>query len=122
MRLALPGRRAEIHARALRDQLADLEVTLPALLARGEGGAASLHAWFAGLDGVRALLCPALPRAYAAWRRGDGGAALHAAIAAGRTHLGALADEALALHRAAPGSAGAAIESLLASPRAVCGG
>ena len=120
MRLALPSRRAELYARALRDQLADLAVTLPTLLERG--ATASLHAWFADFDGVRELLHPALAPAYAAWRGGDGGAALRRAIAAGTAHFGALADEILALHRDAPTASADAIEALLTSPRAVCPG
>ena len=117
MRLALDSRRAELHVRAVRDLLADLEVTLPTLLDRGAD--AALHAWFANFDGLPELLSPGLTAAYARWRGGDGGAALRAASAAGLAHFRALADEVLALHRAAPGRADTAIESLLASPRAV---
>ena len=120
MRLALTSRRAELYARALRDQLADLEVTLPTLLERG--AAASLHAWFANFDGVRELLQPALAQAYAGWRGGDGGAALRHAIGAGLAHFRGLADEILALHRDAPTASAEAIEALLTSPRAVCPG
>ena len=43
-------RRAELFARAVRDHLADCTVTLPALVARG--ASASIHFWFAGLDGT----------------------------------------------------------------------
>ena len=117
MRLALGGRRAELYTRALRDHLADLEVTLPTLLDRG--ATAALHFWFANLDGVRELLFPGLAPAYAQWRGGDAGAALRRAIATGLAHFRALADEVLALHRGA-GAPAAAIETLLTSPRAVC--
>ena len=71
---------------------------------------------------MRELLHPALAPAYAAWRGGDGGAALRRAIAAGTAHFGALADEILALHRDAPTASADAIEALLTSPRAVCPG
>jgi hypothetical protein len=122
MRLALPGRRAELYARALRDQLADLEVTLPTLLERGAEAAASLHAWFANFDGVRELLYPTLPQAYARWRGGDGGAALRQAIATGVAHFRRLADDILAQYRQATPTSAAGIEALLTSPRAVCPG
>ena len=49
-------RRAELFARAARDHLADCTVTLPALVARG--ASASIHLWFAGLDGLRRELFP----------------------------------------------------------------
>jgi hypothetical protein len=49
-------RRAELLARAVRDHLADCTVTLPTLVARG--ATASIHLWFAGLDGLRRELFP----------------------------------------------------------------
>jgi hypothetical protein len=111
MRLALPSRRAELHARALRDLLADFEVTLPALLERGEP--APVHAWFAAFDGAREALLPALPQAYARWREGDGGSALREAAARGRERFDLLAQRALVLHRAQGDAAAPAIEALL---------
>lgn len=117
MRAALPTRRGELFARALRDHLADFEVTLPTLLARD--ARPSIHVWFANLDGVRELLAPTLKTAYAAWRGGDGGQALHAALARGRRHFTQLAEAALALHARDGAAAGAAIESLLQAPAAV---
>ncbi|MBL0087341.1 MAG: hypothetical protein IPP44_11795 [Ideonella sp.] len=120
MRLSLPGRRADLYARALRDHLADLGVTLPTLLDRG--AEASIHVWFAGLDGVRELLYPGLKDAYHAWQHGDGGAALRRAARAGQAHFEALAQQALALHRCDGDHAGPAIEALLTAPQGVCGG
>lgn len=117
MRLALPTRRGALYAAAVRDLLADLQVTLPTLLARD--AAASIHVWFAQFDGVRAVLAPALPPAYAAWRAGDGGAALRRAIVAGRAHVARLADAVLRLHDHGGPSAGPVIEQLLQSPQAV---
>ena len=57
MRLTLDSRRADGHARAVRDLLADLEVTLPTLLDRGAD--ATLHAWFANFDGLPSCSAPA---------------------------------------------------------------
>jgi hypothetical protein len=112
----LANRRAELFARAARDHLADCLVTLPALLERG--ASASLHFWFAGLDGVRRQLVPALPATYVAWREGDGGRALHAAVLSGATHWTRVCGEILALHADRGPAAGAAIERLAVSAAA----
>ena len=58
LRASLASRRADLYVRALRDHLADCLVTLPTLLQRRAD--ASLHFWFANLEGVRALLFPRL--------------------------------------------------------------
>lgn len=92
--------RGDALVRALRDLLADLGVTLPALLARSEPG--PLHAWFAGYEGLREASFPALAEGYRAWRgpadagsavgaHGDGGTLLRAQCAHGLCHLEALA-------------------------------
>jgi hypothetical protein len=57
------GRRAELLARAVRDNLADCLVTLPGLLQRGTEN--SLHFWFSTFDGLRRELFPRLVEAYA---------------------------------------------------------
>lgn len=116
MRRAL-DRRADMQVRAVRDLIADLETTLPTLLARDD--APSMHFFFATFDGLRAALCPALPRAYAAWHGGDGGRRLRDTCAAALSHFAALADEVLALHARDGDAAGAAIAARLARPDAV---
>ena len=118
MRASLPSRRGELLAAALRDHLADLETTLPALLARG--ASPSLHAWFAAYDGLREALFPGLRLAGRAWRAGDGGAGLDALIGPGREHFTRVAERILALHEQAGDAAAARIESLLDSEEAVC--
>lgn len=117
LRMALPTRRGDHFARAVRDQIADFSVTLPTLLERD--ARASIHVWFASYDGVRELLFPTLKQAYAAWRAGDGGRALDFAIAAGLGHFTRLAQRALELHASQGKAAGTAIEALFASPDAV---
>jgi hypothetical protein len=117
MRLALRSRRAGLLVRAVRDQLADLTVTLPTLL--DDDAAASIHFWFAGFDGVRKALAPSLTRGYQAWGRGDGGQALREAIAGGAVHFARLAEQVLALHAQHGDRAEAPIESLLSAPAAV---
>jgi hypothetical protein len=104
--------------RAVRDHIADLEVTLPALVAGNQG--AALHFWFANFEGVRQQLFPSLADAYAAWRHGDAGHALLAAARAGAAHFRALASQIVALHSAQGRRATPAIERLLTAPEAVC--
>ena len=117
MRLALRQRRTDLHVRAVRDHMADLEVTLPTLLDRGAETA--LHFWFANYDGVREQLFPSLPAAYAAWRGGDAGHALRRAAQAGALHFRGLAGRVLRLHERLGGDAESAIERLLTAPEAV---
>lgn len=118
MRLALDQRRTDLLVRAVRDHIADLEVTLPALLERGDP--AALHFWFANYEGVRERLFPSLPGGYAAWRAGDGGQALRRALSAGAAHFRGLATQVLALHAGAGRQAGPAIARLLSAPQSVC--
>jgi len=92
-------RRAELFMRAARDHLADCLVTLPTLLDRGT--TAAVHFWVANLDGMRRELFPAVHAAYAAWREGDRGRALEAAIAAGADHWRDLCANVLATCREA---------------------
>ena len=84
MRAGFTGRRAEIVARAVRDNLADCLVTLPALMDRN--ATASIHFWFANFDGMRRELFPLLAGAYAKLIDGDDGHALESAITAGQRH------------------------------------
>jgi len=105
---SLTRRRAELFVRALRDHLADCLVTLPALLERN--AAPSLHFWLANLHGMRQAIFPLMTAAYARWREGDGGVALHAAIDAGVPHWQRVCTQVIALHGA--GDAEDAIEAL----------
>lgn len=119
IRLGLDDRRSELLLRAVRDHLADLGTTLPALIERGDG--VSLHFWFASYDGLRKQLFPGLAGAYRAWCEGDGSAALEQACAAGARHFDDLAGQVLDLHAGHGSAANRHIAALLASPRAVCG-
>ena len=118
MRLALDQRCTDLRVRAVRDHIADLEVTLPTLVERDEGIA--LHFWFANYEGLRAQLFPTLGNAYAAWRSGDAGQALLNAARFGATHFRGLAAQILGLHERLGMQATPAIERLLAAPQAVC--
>lgn len=117
MRLALDRRHTELQVRAVRDHIADLEVTLPTLLERGD--ARALHFWFANYEGVRERMFPALSAAYTAWLGGDSGRALSRAASAGAAHFRALAERVLDLHVRLGPAAGASIGGLLAAPESV---
>ena len=119
LRMTLAGdRRTELRLRALRDHLADCGTTLPALI--DADAPARLHFWFSGYEGHREALFPRLPRAYAAWRDGDGGRALRLAAAAGRSHFEALAGELLTLHAREGQHCAAAVAARLNHPSAIC--
>lgn len=117
IREALPGAHAPARITAIRDHLADLTVTLPVLLSRGEP--APLHSWFAGYEGWRSTLWPGLPITYAAWCAGDGGASMRAAMEAARRHFLNLADDVLGLWSRGPADAVRVIVTRLESPDAV---
>ena len=118
MRLGLRQRRTDLLVRAVRDHIADLEVTLPTLVRQGESPA--LHFWFCNFDGHRARLYPSLSRAYEAWRDGDGGRAMLSASTTGAMHFRALARRVLGLHTQLGLQAEAAIDQLLSAPESVC--
>lgn len=92
------SKRAEIVARAVRDDLADCLKTLPALI---EGGVwPSLHFWFANFDGLRRELFPRLAAAYEAWTAGGGDRPLRDAVEAGAAHWREVALRLMALDEA----------------------
>jgi hypothetical protein len=104
------GKRAELLARAVRDNLADCLVTLPGLLQRGATD--SLHFWFSTFDGLRRELFPRLVEAYSIVGagslcvpgiplRGQATALLAAAAEAGRIHFTELGRRLLELDEAA---------------------
>ncbi|OHC64250.1 MAG: hypothetical protein A3H93_19125 [Rhodocyclales bacterium RIFCSPLOWO2_02_FULL_63_24] len=105
------SKRAELLARAVRDNLADCLVTLPGLLQRDTED--SLHFWFSTFDGLRRELFPHLVDAYAARvgsgalcvpgipLRGQAAARLMDAVAAGRVHFAALGQRLLAMDESA---------------------
>ncbi len=100
------GKRAEIFARAVKDNLADCLVTLPALLQRDS--ADSMHFWFSTFDGLRRELFPRLVGAYEEVFAGDAKqlplrdvALLDAAADAGRAHFAALGRRLLEMNESA---------------------
>ncbi|MDH5206235.1 MAG: hypothetical protein OEW36_11305, partial [Hylemonella sp.] len=119
MRGAMNCRKTDLLLRAVRDLLADSLSTLPALLASGED--ASVHFWFANFEGMRTELAPALPRAYAAWCAGDGGASLRAEIARGASHWQRVGEQAMVLHHQHGSAAQPQVRQWLESPGCMLG-
>lgn len=118
LRWVLPDRRTDLYARAIRDHLADLDTTLPALLDRQD--AVAIHFWFASFDGIRATLYPGLSAGYQAWCDGDRGRALRAAMARGEPHFTDLADRMLDAYARLGDAAGEPIRALVTGADAIC--
>ncbi len=109
------GSKAELLARAVRDNLADVLSTLPALLE--EGRADRLHFYFSTFTPLRRQLFPRLWQGYQDWHERGDDAALRAAVAAGRDHWRQVMDEALALYAGAGQSAARPLAELLEAAR-----
>lgn len=65
MLLSLPRSQAEIMARAVRDNIADMLSTLPNLLDKNEP--AQIHFYFSNISSMRKMIFPSLPAAYKNW-------------------------------------------------------
>ncbi len=111
------GRRAEIVARAVRDNLADCLSTLPRLIERGAAG--SIHFYFANFDGVRGKLFPLLAQAYRVWRDSKNPAPLRDAAQAGSTHWHEAALRLLRVHESDPAAAEETIAAWIEDPGAI---
>jgi hypothetical protein len=110
------GRRAEMLARAVRDNLADCLSTLPRLIEREAAG--SIHFYFANFEGVRASLFPMLDRAYRCWRESENLGDLRDAAQAGSAHWRRAALRLLHLHQSDP-AAEAVIAAWVEEPGAL---
>jgi hypothetical protein len=111
------GRRAEILARAVRDNLADCLSTLPRLIERD--AAASIHFYFANFEGMREKLFPLLARAYRSWRETGSAAALRDAAEAGSAHWREAALRLLRVREGDPAAAELAIAAWIEEPGSI---
>jgi len=111
------GRRAEILARALRDNLADCLSTLPRLIERES--ACSIHFYFANFDGMRSKLFPLLSQAYRSWRESGSPDALREAARVGSAHWHEAALSLLRLHQDDPAAAEETIAAWIEAPAAL---
>jgi hypothetical protein len=105
------SRRAEVLARAVRDNLADCLSTLPVLLEREEW--ASLHFYFAHREGLRRELYPSLTAAYQTWCESGAPGPLRDAVEQGSGHWLRAARGLLEMTGGDPAAAEPALESLL---------
>ena len=111
------GRRAEILARAVRDNLADCLSTLPRLLERES--ACSIHFYFANFEGMRSKLFPLLNQAYRRWRESGSPDALREAARAGSAHWHEAAHSLLRVRQRDPVAAEEAIAAWIENPAAL---
>jgi hypothetical protein len=111
---SLNGRRAEILARAVRDNLADCLSTLPRLIERE--ATCSIHFHFANFEGMRATLFPLLDRAYRSWRESGNPDALRAAARTGVAHWHGAALRLLRVHQGNPTAAEETIAAWIDDP------
>jgi hypothetical protein len=111
------GRRAEILARAVRDNLADCLSTLPRLIERD--AACSIHFYFANFEGARSKLFPLLGLAYRRWRETGNLEPLREAAQAGSAHWHEAALRLLRVHQGDPVAGEEAIASLTEDPAAL---
>jgi hypothetical protein len=105
-------RRAELLARAVRDNLADCLSTLPVLLARDDP--ASLHFWFANFDGMRREIFPWLAEAYGRCPSGGERTSLLEAVTDGCRHWRSEGERLLADFRERGGAAEPEVAALSA--------
>ena len=108
------GRRAEILARAVRDNLADCLSTLPQLIERDT--AASIHFFFANFEGMRSKLFPLLAQAYRGWRESGSLALMRDAAQAGSAHWREAAHSLLRVHQRDPVAAEETIAAWIEDP------
>lgn len=94
--LNLPGTKAEIMLRAIRDHLADSITTLPTLL--HNNNKASIHFYFANLTHMRKHLSPSLMDSYKQWLQSDDLSAMKKLLSQSRTHWLNLTSDILELH------------------------
>lgn len=111
------GRRAEILARAVRDNLADCLSTLPRLIERDAAG--SIHFFFANFEGMRSRLFPLLAQAYRGWRESGSLAPMRDAAQAGSAHWHEAALSLLRVHQGDPAAAEETIAAWIEEPAAL---
>jgi hypothetical protein len=108
------GRRAEILARAVRDNLADCLSTLPRLIE--SNAVCSIHFYFANFEGLRSALFPLLAQAYGRWRETGNADALRGAAQAGSVHWHEAALRLLNLYRSDPAASEKTIAAWIEDP------
>lgn len=97
MLIELPASQAEIMARAVRDNVADMLSTLPRLLENNEP--AQIHFYFANISSMRKLIFPSLPAAYKDWLEKKDTSQLKNIITHGSKHWVNIAEKMIGLYK-----------------------
>ena len=107
----LPHSQAEIMARSVRDNIADMLSTLPKLL--DKNNAAQIHFYFANLSAMRKMIFPSLPEAYKGWLENGNTSQLTALINKASKHWINIAEQMLEIHQLHNGQSQTKIETLI---------
>ncbi len=100
MLASLSSKRAEVFARAIKDNLADCVSTLPALM--DMQAKCSLHFFFAEFDGLRKSLFPSLVEGYRTWRETGSDQSMRDTVSLGQQHWLSVANQLVALYQRDP--------------------
>ncbi len=113
MLINLPHSQAEIMARAVRDNIADMLSTLPKMVDKKE--AAQIHFYFANMSAMRKVIFPALPLAYRHWLETHNFSQLNSIINSGCEHWLNMAAQILDIYKQHGEKSSDKIESLINS-------
>ena len=110
---SLPHSQAEIMARAVRDNIADMLSTLPKILDKNE--TAQIHFYFANLSSMRKMIFPSLPAAYNNWLENKKTTQLKSLIDSAAKHWINMAEQILEIYRQQGDKSQTKIENLINS-------
>lgn len=113
MLMELPRSQAEMMARAVRDNIADMQSTLPKLIENDE--AAQIHFYFANLSSLRKLIFPSLQQAYRRWLENKNTRSLSELLEPANEHWIGMANRMLGLYQQHGAAADSHIQKLISS-------
>lgn len=111
MIMELPRSQAEMMARAVRDNIADMQSTLPKLIENNE--AAQIHFYFANLSSLRKMIFPALQQAYNRWLESKNTHSLSELIEPANEHWINMAKQMIGLYQQHGAAADSPIQKLI---------
>jgi len=113
MLLDLPRSQAEIMARAIRDNIADMQSTIPKLIENNEP--AQIHFYFSNISSMRKMIFPSLPEAYKSWLKSHNTDAFKKLINQAEDHWINMAQQMIALYKSHGDDAHIHMEKLISS-------
>jgi hypothetical protein len=113
MLMELPRSQAEMMARAVRDNIADMQSTLPKLIENDE--AAQIHFYFANLGSLRKMIFPRLQQAYSHWLESKNTRRLSELLEPANEHWVNMANQMLGLYQQHGANADSHIQKLISS-------